>query len=168
LVVPYNLEFVFRNNAFGSFLRRYPFVQPCQNLHDLVEITTKGKAGQTDYLIVEDALAELGIMKPQEIQEAKKLTKKITNIISKEFERKGLHLVDGKIELGRIGTNDEISLIDDLSFDVMRICKSAVLDGNGNCKNFRECVEKDDKGNIRGKHILKKEEELYEIFGLKK
>lgn len=39
-----NLEFTWRNNATGSFWRRYPFVMPCRNLNRVVEAWTKGTA----------------------------------------------------------------------------------------------------------------------------
>ena len=32
-----NLEFTWRNNATGSFWRRYPFVKPCKNTGMVVE-----------------------------------------------------------------------------------------------------------------------------------
>jgi len=35
-----NLEFTWRNNATGSFWRRYPFVRPCKNLNKVVEVWT--------------------------------------------------------------------------------------------------------------------------------
>lgn len=141
----YNLEFVYRNNAHGSFLRRYPFVPFCRNLHGLVEITTKGV---TDQLITDDALIELGIMSREELRYAKELIGRINKIVREELSGKSLHLIDGKIELGRIG--GQIRLIDDVSPDVMRVCRGAELDGEGNCSV-----------NCRGENVLSPLE-LYE------
>lgn len=124
----YNLEFVYRNNAHGSFLRRYPFVPFCKALHGMVEITTKG---ETDHLITDEALVELGIMSQKELEQAKKLTREIFSILTDELAKRNLHLIDGKIELGRI--NGQIKLIDDISPDVLRVCKEARFDENGNC-----------------------------------
>jgi phosphoribosylaminoimidazole-succinocarboxamide synthase len=148
----HNLEFVCRNSAYGSFLRRYPFVKPCKNLNQLVEITTKGKS---DYLINDDVIIELGIMTKEEVKDAKDLTKKIIGIVSGEFKKKGLHLVDGKIELGRV--DGKMRLIDDISPDVIRVCKGAKFDKDGNC--ITKCG---------GKNILSPDE-LYDLMlGLKK
>jgi len=124
----YNLEFVCRNNAHGSFLRRYPFIPFCKALHGMVEITTKG---ETDCLIIDEALVELGIMSQRELEQAKKLTKEIFSILTDELAKRNLHLIDGKIELGRI--DGQIKLIDDISPDVLRVCKKARIDKNGNC-----------------------------------
>ncbi|MFQ6075724.1 MAG: phosphoribosylaminoimidazolesuccinocarboxamide synthase [Candidatus Bathyarchaeia archaeon] len=124
----YNLEFIYRNNAHGGFLRRYPFVPFCRNLHGLIETTTKGAI---DHLITDDALVELGIMSREELRYAKSLIRRISKIVREELSRKNLHLIDGKIELGRI--RGQIKLIDDISPDVMRVCRGAELDEGGNC-----------------------------------
>lgn len=137
LAIPgmHNLEFVCRNNAFGSFLRRYNFVPPCKPLNGLIEITTKGK---TDHLITEDALVELKILSKKELNFAKKLTRKIGKILTENFAKKHLHLIDLKIELGRI--NNQIQLIDDISPDVLRVCKNAKITREGKC--LTKCEEK--------------------------
>ena len=130
LVIPglYNLEFVYRNNAHGSFLRRYPFVPFCRALDGLVEITTKG---ETDQLITEEILVKLKILSQKELNYAKESTRKIGQVLTQEFRKKNLHLIDLKIELGRI--NGKIKLIDDISPDVLRACRGAKIDKNGNC-----------------------------------
>lgn len=148
----HNLEFVCRNNAYGSFLRRYPFVKKCKNLNQLVEITTKGKS---DYLINDDAIIELEIMTKDELKDAKYLAKKVLGIVSEEFKKRGLHLVDGKIELGRI--DEKIRLIDDISPDVIRVCKGAKFDKDGNCTT--KCG---------GKNILSPDELYSLMLGSKK
>jgi phosphoribosylaminoimidazole-succinocarboxamide synthase len=126
----YNLEFVYRNNAHGSFLRRYPFVPPCMNVNGIIEITTKGA---TDHLINDDTLIKLGILNEAELGEAKDITRRVFAIVEKELKKKGLHLVDGKIEIGRIG--GKMQVIDDISPDVMRVCRMAEFDKEGDCKS---------------------------------
>jgi len=148
----HNLEFVCRNNAYGSFLRRYSFVNPCKNLNQLVEITTKGKS---DHLINDDVIVELGIMTKDELKDAKNLTKKVLGIVSEEFKKRGLRLVDGKIELGRI--DGKIRLIDDISPDVIRVCRGAKFDKDGNC--ITKCG---------GKNILSPDELYALMLGSKK
>lgn len=162
----YNLEFVFRRNACGSFLKRYPFVKPCRNLNNLVEIYTKG---EVDQLITDDTLIRLNIMSSEEVSFTKILTQKISDILAEVFERKGLHLVDGKIELGKIG--GKIKLIDDISPDVLRVCKGAKLDDNGDCMIHKECIrrkiESTEKGveeKIEARNVLKPRELYNEMF----
>ena len=122
-----NLEFTWRNNATGSFWRRYPFVKPCRNIHRVVEAWTKGDA---DILITLEALEETGAMTREEIEFSVKLVSDIAEIVSVEFASKGLHVIDGKFELGRLKYRDgKIVLIDEISPDVLRVCKGYAPDG---------------------------------------
>jgi phosphoribosylaminoimidazole-succinocarboxamide synthase len=133
-----NLEFTWRNNATGSFWRRYPFVKPCKNLHKVVEAWTKG---DNDILITMEALEETGALIKKEINESVKLVKKIADIVSQEFTSKRLHVIDGKFELGRLKYGDgKIVLIDEISPDVLRVCRGFKPDKNGNCTVFKQCA----------------------------
>lgn len=133
-----NLEFTWRNNATGSFWRRYPFVKPCRNIHKVVEAWTKG---DSDILITLEALEETGAMNRGEIIYSVDLVKSIAEIVSWEFELKGLHVIDGKFELGRLKYGDgKIVLIDEISPDVLRVCKGYTPDKNGDCILYKECA----------------------------
>jgi len=133
-----NLEFTWRNNATGSFWRRYPFVKPCKNLNKVVEIWTKGVS---DILITAEALEATGAMTKDEIDQSVKLIKKIAEIVSQEFELKGLHVIDGKFELGRLKYGDgKIVLIDEISPDVLRVCKGYSPDKSGDCIVYKQCA----------------------------
>jgi phosphoribosylaminoimidazole-succinocarboxamide synthase len=133
-----NLEFTWRNNATGSFWRRYPFVRPCRNLHTLVEAWTKG---DSDILITFEALEETGAMSKEEIKQSVELVKDIADIVSKEFATKNLHVIDGKFELGRLKYGDgKIVIIDEISPDVLRVCKGYTPDKNGNCDVYTQCA----------------------------
>jgi len=133
-----NLEFTWRNNATGSFWRRYPFVTPCRNLHKVVEVWTKG---DSDILITLEALEETGAMTREEIWQSVELVKNIAGIVSSEFASKNLHVIDGKFELGRLKYGDgKIVLIDEISPDVLRVCRGYAPDKNGHCTVFRECA----------------------------
>ena len=81
-----NLEWTWRNNAIGSFWRRYPFVKPCQNLAQVVEAWTKG---QTDKLITFEALAAAGVMSEDEIAYVKTFVKDIAKVVNEEFASRG-------------------------------------------------------------------------------
>ena len=133
-----NLEFTWRNNATGSFWRRYPFVKPCKNLQKVVEAWTKG---DSDILITMEALEATGAMSKQEIRETVELVKAIAEIVSLEFESNNLHVIDGKFELGRLKYgNDQIVLIDEISPDVLRVCNGYAPDQHGDCKLYDQCT----------------------------
>jgi phosphoribosylaminoimidazole-succinocarboxamide synthase len=133
-----NLEFTWRNNATGSFWRRYPFVKPCKNLHKVVEVWTKG---DSDILITLEALEATGAMSRDEIAQSVELVKNIAEIVSQEFTSKNLHVIDGKFELGRLKYGDgKIVLIDEISPDVLRVCKGYSPDKSGNCTVFKQCT----------------------------
>jgi len=134
-----NLEWTWRNNATGSFWRRYPFVSPCQNLSQVVEAWTKG---ESDKLITFEALLAAGVMTKEEIAWVQKFVKRIATVIAEELASKGLHLVDGKLELGRLkGRDGKIVLIDEISPDVLRVCKGYKPDSRKNCTVNRECIK---------------------------
>jgi len=133
-----NFEFTWRNNATGSFWRRYPFVTPCKNVHRVVEAWTKG---DSDILITLEALEETGALTRSEIKQSVELVKDIAETVSQEFASKGLHVIDGKFELGRLRDGDgKIVLIDEISPDVLRVCRGFKPDKAGNCKLFKECA----------------------------
>lgn len=133
-----NLEFTWRNNATGSFWRRYPFVRPCRDLHKVVEAWTKG---DSDILITLEALEETGAMTRAEIDQSVKLVQRIAEIVTLEFASKGLHVIDGKFELGRLKSGDgQIVIIDEISPDVLRVCKGFAPDEDGGCTAYKQCT----------------------------
>ncbi len=133
-----NLEFTWRNNATGSFWRRYPFVKPCKNINKVVEAWTKG---DVDVLITFEALEETGAMSRKEINQSVELVKEIAEIVSEEFASKGLHVIDGKFELGRLRDGDNrIVIIDEISPDVLRVCNGYTPCENGDCEVYRDCA----------------------------
>ena len=149
-----NLEWTFRNNATGSFWRRYPFVRPGKNLGGVVEAWTKG---ESDILITYEALEAAGVMTREEINYVDELVKNIAGVVSEEFALKGVHVIDGKFELGRLKQNEEITLIDEISPDVLRACRGYSPDESGNCESYKECIEpkfSDGKRKIRGRNQL--------------
>jgi len=158
-----NLEFTFRNNAIGSFWKRYPFIRPGKNLKGVVEAWVKGKS---DILITYEALEAAGVMTRAEINYAEALVRDIATIVSQEFASKGLHVIDGKFELGRLKQDEKMTLIDEISSDVLRVCNGYVPDRNENCMSYKECIETEFSGGkrkIKGRNRLEPAE-LEEIF----
>lgn len=150
-----NLEFTWRNNAQGSFWRRYPFIKPCKNLGTVVEAWTKGDA---DTLITFESLEAAGVLTQDEIRDVNALVKEIAGVVTAELALKGLHIIDGKFELGRLKSgNGRIVLIDEISPDVMRVCKGYSPDAKGDCTAYAACIEtKYNNGTriIKGKNQL--------------
>lgn len=138
----YGLESVVRNEVMGSWWRRYPSQIPGSKL-DVVEFYAKGKAGEPDILMIDDALVQLGIMNQKETETTKNRTRQIGNIMHEEFLRRGFHLVDGKVEWGRELKTGDIILIDDLSPDTFRVCEGYDLDEKGQCKVNEKCITTD-------------------------
>lgn len=138
----YGLETVVRNEVMGSWWRRYPSQVPGNKL-DVVEFYAKGRAGEPDILMVDDALVQLGIVTQREMETTKNRTKQIGRIMHEEFLKRGFHFVDGKVEWGREPKTGNIILIDDLSPDTFRVCEGYDLDEKGNCKVNKQCVTTD-------------------------
>lgn len=117
------LEVICRYRAVGSFLRRYGmYATEGQTLDAFVEVTLKDDARE-DPPITKDALAMLDILSADEYEVLKCLTKQIGNIVKTELAKKGIELYDIKFEFGRIGTDKQIALIDEISGGNMRAYK---------------------------------------------
>lgn len=120
------LEVICRYRAVGSFLRRYGmYAKEGQALDGFVEVTLKDD-GRQDPPISKDALDMLGILSKEEYKVLKKLTKKIGKVVKKELAKKGIELYDIKFEFGRVGKNNQIVLIDEISGGNMRAYKDGV------------------------------------------
>ncbi|NLL72167.1 MAG: phosphoribosylaminoimidazolesuccinocarboxamide synthase [Clostridiales bacterium] len=117
------LEVICRYRAVGSFMRRYGmYAKEGQPLDAFVEVTLKDDERQ-DPPINEDALHMLGILTREEYAVLKDLTVKISNIIKDELAKKGIELYDIKLEFGRVGEDNHIALIDEISGGNMRAYK---------------------------------------------
>lgn len=117
------IEVICRYKAVGSFMRRYGmYAKEGQPLDAFVEITLKDDE-RNDPPITEDALHMLGILSRDEYKVLKELTQKISNVVKEELAKKGIELYDIKLEFGRVGKNNEIALIDEISGGNMRAYK---------------------------------------------
>ncbi len=118
------LEVICRYRAVGSFLRRYGmYAKEGQELDALVEVTLKDDE-RNDPPISKDALDMLGILSKEEYEILKDLTKKIGNFVKEELAQKGMELYDIKFEFGRVGEDQHIALIDEISGGNMRAYKN--------------------------------------------
>lgn len=117
------VEVICRYRAVGSFLRRYGlYAKEGQVLDAYVEVTLKDDS-RNDPLITNEALEMLSIMTKKEYDVLVELTKRIANIVKDELAKKGLELYDIKFEFGRVGNDNHIALIDEISGGNMRAYK---------------------------------------------
>ena len=117
------LEVICRYRAVGSFYRRYgKYVQNGDPLDAFVEFTLKDDARE-DPPITEDALVMLEILTKDEYNTLCQLTRQIANIVKSQLAQRGLDLYDIKFEFGRIGHDQHIALIDEISGGNMRAYK---------------------------------------------
>lgn len=117
------LEVICRYKAVGSFYRR--FGQYCEEgevLPEFVEFTLKDDA-RNDPPISKDGLVMLNLLKAEEYEVIKELTKTISRLVKEELENKGLELYDIKLEFGK-DDKGEIMLIDEISGGNMRVYKN--------------------------------------------
>jgi phosphoribosylaminoimidazole-succinocarboxamide synthase len=109
------LEVICRFRAVGSFIRRYgEYAVEGQPLDAFVEVTLKDDE-RNDPPISEDALDMLGILSKEEYKVLKELTQRIAGIVKDELAKKDMELYDIKFEFGRVGDDNHIALIDEIS-----------------------------------------------------
>lgn len=117
------VEVICRYKAVGSFIRRYGlYAKEGQSLDSYVEVTLKDD-DREDPLITDEALEMLGIMTKEEYKILIDLTKKIGQVVKDELAKKGMELYDIKFEFGRVGEDNHIALIDEISGGNMRAYK---------------------------------------------
>lgn len=118
------VEVICRYRAVGSFLRRYGlYAKEGQELDAYVEITLKDD-DRNDPLITDEGLEMLGIMTKDEYKILTDLTKKIAQVVKEELAKKDMELYDIKFEFGRVGDDNHIALIDEISGGNMRAYKN--------------------------------------------
>jgi len=118
------VEVILRYRAVGSFIRRYGlYAEEGQPLDAYVEVTLKDDE-RKDPLITDEALEMLNIMTKEEYRILADLTKKIGKLVKDELAKKEIELYDIKFEFGRIGEDNHIALIDEISGGNMRAYKN--------------------------------------------
>lgn len=117
------VEVICRYRAVGSFLKRYGmYAEEGQQLDAYVEVTLKDD-DRNDPLITDEGLEMLGILTKDEYKILTNLTKDIGKVVKDELAKKGMELYDIKFEFGRVGEDNHIALIDEISGGNMRAYK---------------------------------------------
>lgn len=112
------IEAVMRNIATGSLVKRLPFEDGKALPYPIFEMYLKNDS-LGDPLINEYHAFALELCKPEEVRAIYRMTAKVNAIIRSLFERRGMLLVDFKLEFGRF--NNELILADEVSPDTCRI-----------------------------------------------
>lgn len=112
------LEVICRAKAYGSFLARYRGHFREMSPLDLVEFNLKDDS-LGDPLITPHAVVKLGIASASELRRIETTTRKVSSIVSKTLDARGLELIDMKLEFGRI--NRKLAVVDEISGDTMRV-----------------------------------------------
>lgn len=120
------LEVICRYRAVGSFLRRYgAYVKEGDKLDAYVEATLKDDQ-RGDPLVTVEGLEALGIMSALQFDQIKASTKKISDLIKKFLQKKGLELYDIKLEFG-LDRYGKVMLIDEISSGNMRVYRDGKM-----------------------------------------
>lgn len=113
------LEVICRNIATGSLVRRYPFKEGQELQPPVIEMGYKSDEYHDPMLNDEIAIA-LGAAKEQkELEEMRKITLKVNDILKEFLLQKGIILVDFKLEFGR-DSKGNLLLADEISPDTCR------------------------------------------------
>ncbi len=120
----YPLEAVCRNIAAGSLLRRIPLFKQGEVLEPpIVEFFYKSDE-MGDPLLNTSHIETLGIATRDEIKDMEEKLRKINGVLREYLSKKGLILVDFKVEFGR-DSKGEIVLGDELNGDSMRVWRAS-------------------------------------------
>lgn len=113
------LEVIIRNISAGSICKRLDLEEGNEFLEPIFEICFKND-DLGDPLINDDHAIALGLIQKNELEEVKKVTLKINDLLQQFFLKVNLKLVDFKIEFGKT-TDGKIILADEISPDTCRL-----------------------------------------------
>jgi len=123
-IVGEGLEFISRNKAWGSFLRRHLEARKGAELTDkdgapLVEVSIKNdEAG--DPFFTREQYIKNGCVSEQDFDKATHYTKQITKLLTDTFAKADMELIDMKVEFGK-DRKGKILLSDEISPGSMRV-----------------------------------------------
>lgn len=139
------VEVVMRNLATGSLVKRYDIEEGRELEGPILEFYLKDDS-KHDPMINADHIVSFGHASHEEVKQIQRYAQKVNAVLKAFFERRGLLLVDFKLEFGR-GKNGRIILGDEISPDTCRLWDSET----------REKMDKD-----RFRQDLGKVEEAYQ------
>lgn len=116
------LEVITRNIAAGSLVRKFPFEDRQEFDQPIIQMDYKSDEFH-DPMINDDIAVALGFVTREELDEIRKITLKINQVLKDFLASKGIILPDFKIEFGR-NQEGEILLGDEISPDSCRFWDS--------------------------------------------
>ncbi len=116
------IEVIVRNYAYGSMIKRLPVLSKLKKLKKpLIEFHYKSDELH-DPLILPEDIIEAELVNENELRHIIDTSLKVNELLSNLFERKGLKLLDFKLEFGRYGS--EILIGDEITGDTFRVIDS--------------------------------------------
>lgn len=112
------LEVIVRNVAAGSLVRNYPFREGAHLNPPVIVIDYKDDA-RHDPMLNDDIILSLGLLDRSSLDQVKLLALQVNEVLVRDLKKKGIILVDFKLEFGRSG--DAILVGDEISMDSMRL-----------------------------------------------
>jgi phosphoribosylaminoimidazole-succinocarboxamide synthase len=116
-IVP--LEVIVRNTAAGSMAKRLGLAEGTELKTTVFELSYKDDS-LGDPLINDYHAVAIGASTFEEIEEIKKITFKVNEILTAFFLQRGVRLIDFKLEFGRVSRTGELVLADEISPDTCR------------------------------------------------
>jgi phosphoribosylaminoimidazole-succinocarboxamide synthase len=113
------IEITVRNKAAGGLLKKAEYVQEGDELATpILEFHIKDDE-QRDPEVEPEYLVEKGILDENEVENIKRVSLKVNNLLKLYFEEINLDIIDFKLEFGRKG--NEILLADEITPDTCRL-----------------------------------------------
>ncbi|MDR0456298.1 MAG: phosphoribosylaminoimidazolesuccinocarboxamide synthase [Treponema sp.] len=116
-IVP--LEVIVRNTAAGSMAKRLGLAEGTALKTTVFELSYKDD-NLGDPLINDYHAVAIGASTFEEIEEIKKITFKVNEVLSAFFLERGIKLIDFKLEFGKTAGTNELVLADEISPDTCR------------------------------------------------
>ena len=117
------LEVIVRNYAYGSLLKRMPLFKPLDKLEPpIVEFHYKDDSLH-DPLVLREDVVRAGLLAEDEVEEVIDTSLRVSEVLSKIFESRGLKFIDVKFEFGR-NKDGELVLADEITGDSFRVIDS--------------------------------------------
>ena len=139
------LEVIVRNTAAGSMAKRLGLAEGTELKTTVFELSYKDDS-LGDPLINNYHAVAIGASTFEEIEEIKKITFKVNEVLSAFFLKRGIKLIDFKLEFGRT-LNGELVLADEISPDTCRF-----WDAKTNEKLDKDRFRRD-MGNVKEAYI---------------
>lgn len=115
------LEVVIRRIATGSYLKRHPEIAEGTRFDPtVVELFYKDDAAH-DPLVTDEQILEMGLATPAEIEEMRRMGRRVFQILEAAWAKQDVTLVDLKIEFGRATDDGRLLVADVIDNDSWRI-----------------------------------------------